>query len=83
MVADTKKVQTLINRMADAIEAGREAEAIKDAYAAANPDVTGTPLEGNLPAVNIWLTNFIAVLNDPVAQSFIDERVPTHTGDAL
>lgn len=83
MVADTKKVQTLINRMADAIEAGREAEVIKDAYTAANPSVVGTPLEGNLPAVNTWLTGFIAVLNDPVAQAFIDEKVPTHSGDAL
>ena len=39
MVADTKKVQTLINRMADVVEVGRSAEAIKDAYVAANPDV--------------------------------------------
>lgn len=83
MAADTKKVQTLINRMGKAILAGRDAEAIRDAYIAANPDITGTPLEGNIAAINSWLTNFIAVLNDPVAQTFIDNSVPSHRGKAL
>lgn len=83
MVADTKKVQTLINHMADAIEAGRAAEAIRDAYILASPDVTGTPLEGNVTAVNTWLTGFISSLNDPVAQALVDARVSTHTGKAL
>ncbi len=83
MVADTKKVQTLINRMADVVEVGRSAETIKDAYVAANPDVTGTPLEGNVAAVNTWLTDFMTILNDPIAQGLIDARVPSHKGDAL
>lgn len=83
MVADTKKVQTLINRMAEAIEDGRKAEAVRDAYTAAQPDVTGTPLEGNLPAVDSWLSDFIAILNHPVAQGFIDAKVDSHRGSAL
>jgi len=83
MVADTKKVQTLINRMAEAVEEGRKAELVKDAYVIANPSVLGTPLEGNLPAINSWLTDFITILNSPVAQSFIDAKISSHRGDAL
>jgi len=83
MVADTKKVQTLINHMADAIESGRASETIRGAFITANPSVVGTPLEGNLAAVNAWLTKFIADLNDPVAQGFVNARVPSHRGKAL
>ena len=83
MVADTKKVQTLINHMADAVEAGRAAEVIRYAFIAANPSVIGTPLEGNLSAVNTWLTSFITDLNDPVAQGFINARIASHRGEAL
>lgn len=83
MVADAKKVQTLINRMAEAIGEGRDAESIRDAYIAANPSIIGTPLEGNLPEVNSWLTDFITILNHPIAQAFIDAKVSSHRGGAL
>lgn len=83
MVADTKKVQTLINRMSDVVECMREARAIKDAYLAANPSVAGTPLEGNLAAVNAWMNDLFAVADSPIAQSFINNNVPSHRGDAL
>lgn len=83
MVADTKKVQSLINEMADIVEVGREAEAIKASYIAAAPDVTGTPLEGNIAAVNTWLNSLSAIMSDPIAQGFIDAKVQSHRGDAL
>lgn len=83
MVADTKKVQTLINRMADVVEKMRDAETIKAAYIAAAPDITNTPLEGNIAAVNAWLSDLTDLANSPVAQGFIDAKVPSHRGEAL
>lgn len=85
MVADTKKVQTLINRTADVLVVIKSLEAIKDTYTNANPPISviGTPLEGNIAAVNTLLNDLMALANGPVAQGLLDAYVPTHTGDAL
>ena len=87
MVADAKKVQTLLNLAADAAEAIRLQrdilETVRALYVTANPNITGTPLEGNLAAISTWLDDVKAVADDPVVDGLIAARVPTHRGKAL
>lgn len=87
MVADAKKVQTLINLAASAAEVIQQQRdvlaTVRDLYQTAAPDVTGTPLEGNLAAVNAWMNSVAAVADDPVANALIAAKVPTHRGKAL
>lgn len=83
MPADSKKVQTVINKMADVVERMRDAQVIRDAFIAANPSITGTPLQGKGPAVRAWLDELLAVANSPIAQGFIDNKVPSHRGVSL
>ncbi len=55
MVADTKKVQTMVNVAGQQAQIVRDAvaqiKAVRVAFQTHNPDVTGTPLEGNVTAV--------------------------------
>lgn len=87
MTADTKKVQTLINRLADHADAVKAAsddlEALRILYQVANPDVTGTPLDGNLVAVNTWINDLTTLANSATATGMIAARVPSHRGKAL
>lgn len=87
MSQDKKKVQTLINRAGDAMVEVRAAVAIindyKDRFVAANPDVTGTTLEGNVPALNSALTALTAEVDKPIWTALIDAKVPSHRGEAL
>ena len=52
--ADTKKCQTLINKMAEVAETMRagaaQLEALRTLYQDQNVDPTGTPLDGNIAA---------------------------------
>lgn len=83
MLNDTKKVQTLINEAAKAIEAARKISTIRAKYAASNPSISGTPLQGNGAAINQWLNDLEAVLAQPVADLFVDSKVASHRGQAL
>jgi len=87
MVADTKKVQTMINRTAWAMQQVREGvaeiEAVKNLFQTANPDVTGTPLEGNVTAINAAFTALQTESDKAIWGAMIDAVVPSHKGGAL
>ena len=87
MAQDKKKVQTLINRAGDAMVEVRAALVVindyKDRFVAANPDVTGTALEGNVAALNSALTALTAEVDKPIWTALIDAKVPSHRGEAL
>lgn len=86
-LANTKRVQTLVNLCA---EAAIDLDVIADRlnhyralYVAANIDPTGTVLEGKVMAVSAWIDKVLAVANDPVCAGLIAARVPTHRNQAL
>jgi len=87
MVADTKKVQTMINVAADQLTVIRAAldtlQAVKDRFVAADPDVTGTPLEGNVAALNSALADLQAEGDRQIWSDLIAAKVPSHRGEAL
>jgi len=87
MVADSKKCQTLINIVGESVtELKRLAtrlKACRTAYQTQGVDPTGTPLDGNIPAISNWIDNVDAVANSAVANGFVDAIVPTHKNNAL
>lgn len=87
MVADSKKVQTMINVAADELTTIREAlgrlQVIKTKFQTANPDVSGTPLEGNVTALNNALTDLQTEADRTIWTQLIAARVPSHRGKAL
>lgn len=83
MVADTKKVQSAINRVASILVKMEDVVAIKDAFIAADPDVTGTPLAGNKALVNQLLLDIQALTESAVAVGVKAAVVPSHRGEAL
>ena len=87
MVADTKKVQTMINICADQAQIVRAAIArmlaVRVAFATHNPDVTGTPLEGNVATVNQAITDLNAEANKSIWDAMIAAKVPSHRGKAM
>ncbi len=86
-ISDKKKVQSLINIVADEVDklkaVAERLEALRTAFQAHNPDVTGTPLEGHVADVAAWTDAVRAVADDAVANGFLAHRVPTHRGKAL
>lgn len=86
-VADSKKVQTLINRAANEMAIIRAAtarlEATRLLFVAANPDVTGTPLEGNVTTVGNAIAALKAEVDKAIWTGLIAARVPSHRGEAL
>ena len=82
-MSDTKKVQTLINEAADIVVVARKITALRAKYNTANPSITGTPLQGNGAAINLWLDNLETLLADPVADLFVASKVDSHRGKAL
>lgn len=80
---DTKKVQSLINAAAVAIEEARKLEAIRTKYIAASPSVTGTPLQGKLTLLNKFLGDLDTLLNSEAANLLVDNKVASHRGKAL
>jgi len=83
MVADTKIVQSAINRLAQILDGMSDITILKAEFVAANPDVTGTPLEGNKAAVNSLLTDIESLAGGAVAVAVKAAVVPSHRGDAL
>jgi hypothetical protein len=86
-LSDAKKVQTIINRAADEMTAIRAAlvrfQATKALFMAANPDVTGTALEGNTATLNTALGLLQAEADKAIWTALIAARVPSHEGKAL
>ena len=87
MVVDTKKVQTMVNIVGQQMIIIRVAmariEAVKAAFTTANPDVTGTPLEGNIAAVNSAITALKAEVDAALWTQLIAAIVPSHRNKAL
>ena len=87
MVADTKKVQTLVNKFAEEAVviqgASARIEALRTLYQAENPSVTGTPLDGNVTAVNTWINDLTILSNEAIVATMIAAVVPSHRGEAL
>ena len=86
-VADTKKVQSLINRVADEISAMRAGmkriTELHDKYVAQSVNPTGTPLEGNVSVLTTALTKLGTALDSNVFTALIAAKVPSHRGVAL
>lgn len=86
-VADKKKVQTMINKMGQNAQIIRDAiadmKAVRTAFQTHNPDVTGTPLDGNVTAVNNALNVLDTEINKAVWTGMIAAIVPSHRNKAL
>lgn len=86
-MADKKKVQTMVNEIATAARAVKQAadslDAVRVKYQTHNPDVTNTPLQGKVPAANAWAIALRAVADDPFTDAMIAAHVPSHRGRAL
>ena len=87
MVADSKQVATMVNIVGQQMVIIRASmtriEAVKAAFATANPDVTGTPLEGKVAIVNSAITGLKAEVDGAVWTQMIAGIVPTHRNAAL
>lgn len=86
-VSASKKVTTMINRIGYSIIAMREHRdnilAVRAAFQASNPNVAGTPLEGNVTALNNLINALDAELNKPGWDVVVNNIVPSHEGKAL
>jgi len=89
-LSDAKKVQTMINITAKNIIAVRAAiESMKDVrtvFTTIDPDVTGTPLEGNVDAVNTALNNLDTLVNSTNAavwDGMIAAHIDSHREESL
>lgn len=83
MIPDTKKVQSLINQIADAIDAAKEISVIRAKYIEQTPSIADTPLAGQGAQINAWLDSIEALLSDPIADLFVNSKVKSHRGSAL
>lgn len=87
MVSDTKKIQTMINVLADQMTIIRSAVdtmvAVKTAYISINPDTTGTPLDGNVSTVNSALKALKTQTDSSVWTAMINAKVLSHRGEAI
>ena len=85
--SDNKKVQTLINICADQMATIRNAvatmENMKTLFQNVNPDVTGTPLQGNLAAFNNAFTALKTETDKAIWTALIDAKVDSHRNQAL
>ena len=87
-VADTKKVQTMVNVAAEQLEIIRSAldalQAVKTAYQTENPSVAGTVLAGgNAALMNTALGTLQTAADDAIWDTLIESKVPTHKNKAL
>lgn len=86
-IADEKKCQTFINKVAASAKAIQDAVAelktLRLKFQQHNPDTAGTALEGNVPAVNGWINDADSVANAIVADAMIAARKLHHNGTAL
>lgn len=71
------KVAFVLDKVADALEA------IRVLHAAASPDTTGTPLEGQLANVSAWIDEVRAVADHPVAVAMRAQASGSHQMKAL
>lgn len=86
-LSDSKKVQTMINAVGYDVIAMRQLMqhilAIRTAFQTHNPSVTGTPLEGNVTALNNLINSLNTELSKTGWNVVINSIVPSHEGKAL
>ncbi len=86
-INDKKKVQSLINLVAEEVEAIKASadrlEALRTKYVTQSVDATGTPLAGNVSGASNWIDSVRAVADAPIANGFLAHRVLSHRGKAL
>jgi len=83
MVANTKIVQSAINRLAEILQEMDKVVVLRLEFIAANPDVTGTPLEGNKAAVSQLLNDIETLAGSAVTSAVKAAVVSSHRGKAL
>ncbi len=87
MPSDNKKVQSMINAGATAIQTIRAAievlEAIEVKFGIHDPSVTGTALQGNKTALATSIDNLRAEVDKTVWTTIEAAVVPSHNGKAL
>ena len=86
-IADTKKVQTMLNIVGQQAQIVRDAvatmKAVRTAFNTINPDTTGTPLEGNEVIVSNAINDLDTEISKAVWTQMIAAIVPSHKNDAL
>ncbi len=86
-IADTKKVQTMINIVADQATIIRAAvatmKATRTTFNTVNPVITGTTLEGNKTAVSNSIDALDTEVSKAVWDTMIAAHIPSHRNDAL
>ncbi len=87
MPADTKKVQTMINIVAEQATIIREAvetmKATRTLFNSVAPDTTGTPLAGNETAVSNAIDALDTEANKAVWTQMIAAHIPSHRNQSL
>lgn len=87
MVADAKKVQTMINVLAESATEARAAvarmKAVRAKFNAHNLSVVGTPLEGNVNSVNSALNALDAETSKAIWTQMIAASILSHRNKAL
>lgn len=84
---DTKKVQTMINIVAEQITNIRDSmstiQDVKSKFQTANPDVTETPLDGKVSSINTAISDLQTETDKSIWTEIINAYVSTHRGQAL
>ena len=82
-IADSKKVQHLIDVMAEEV---RKLDAVKTrlqevrtAFTTHNPSVSGTPVDGHVSDVSAWIDSVAAVAGNVVATTIAGNESSHHT----
>lgn len=87
MVANTKQVQSYVNKLADAAQRVRDARddmlAIRTLFIAAAPDTTGTAVEGNEATISAAIDAIDTEASKGIWTQMIAGVVPSHRGEAL
>ena len=87
MVANTKQVQSYINKLADAAQRARQARddmlAIRTLFVAAAPDTTGTAVDGNEAVISAAINGLDTEMSKGIWTQVIAAEVPSHRGEAL
>ncbi len=87
MVANTKQVQSYVNKLADAAKRARDARddmlAIRTLFIAAAPDTTGTAVDGNESIISAAIGGLDTEMSKGIWTQVIAAEVPSHRGEAL
>ena len=87
MVANTKQVQSYINRLATAATLARQARddmlLIRMLFKASAPNTTDTPIDGNENKISDAISALDIEISKNIWTQIIAADVPSHRGEAL